>query len=137
MGDAIGEVGWANGFVGVVPAPTVATEGDPFNLAREPKGDFGSGELGALGRVSAEDKSDASLDGLKDWAFFFDPFGIGGEERVVASVATKEATGWLAGGRVGGVSLLSRFDAIATALGPLSDLFMVEEPPHVFTIFLV
>ena len=78
------------------------------------------------------------LVGLKAWAFFFNLFGIGGEEHVVASIATEEATSWLAGGGVGRVSLLTCFKAIVIALGPLSNLFMVEESPQVFsTIFLV
>ena len=46
----------------------------------------------------------------------------------MASVVAEEATGWLAGRRVGRVSLLARFEVVATALGPLSDFFMVEVP---------
>ena len=65
--------------------------------------DFSSGELGPLGSVSTEDKSDVSLVGLTALALFFDPLGICGEGHVVASVATEEATGWVAGGEVGGV----------------------------------
>ena len=61
MSDATGEVGWVDGFTGVVSGPVVATKGDPFNFAGEPRGDFGNGELGSLGRVSAEDMSNASL----------------------------------------------------------------------------
>ena len=127
MGVPTCEVGLVDGFTGVVLALVVATEGDPFDLAGEPKGDFNNGELRPLGRVSAEDRSDASLVGLTTLVFFFDSFGIGGEEHVVASVATEETTGWLARGRVRGVSLLARFDVVAAAMGPLSDLFMVEE----------
>ena len=79
--------------------------------------------------MSAEDKSNASLVGLTALAFFFDPLGIGGEGRVVASVATEEATGWVAGGGIGGVLLLAHLDADAVGLGALSDIFIVEEPP--------
>ena len=65
ISDATGEAGWADGFIGVVSTPAIATEGDPFDFTGEPRGDFSSGKLGPLGRVSAEDKSDASLIGLK------------------------------------------------------------------------
>ena len=53
----------------------------------------------------------------------------------MASVAIEEATGWVAGGRVGGVLLLTRLDIVATALGAFSYLFMEEAPPRVHTIF--
>ena len=106
-------------------------------MAREPNEDFGNGELGPLGSVSVEDKSNASLVGLTALAFFFDPLGIGGEGHVVASVAIEEARGWLAGGEVGKVSLLARLDAVAAALEALSDLFMEDAPPRVHTILLV
>ena len=82
MGVATGDVGWANGFAGVVSALVVATEGDPFDLVREPRGDFDNGELGPLGRVSAEDRLDASLVDLTALAFFFDPLGL--EEKSVS-----------------------------------------------------
>ena len=55
----------------------------------------------------------------------------------MASVAIEEATGWLAQGGVGGVSLLACFKDEAAALGPVLDLFIVEEPLRVFTIFSV
>ena len=87
--------------------------------------------------MSVEDRSDASLVGLTTLAFFFDPLGIGGEWRAMASIAIKEATGWFVGGGVGGVLFLIRFDTVATTFGPLSDLFMVEEALCVLTIFLV
>ena len=61
IGDATGEVGWADGFASVVSAPAIATTEDLFDLAEEPKGDFGHVELGLLGRVSGEEKFDASL----------------------------------------------------------------------------
>ena len=67
--------------------------------------------------------------------FFFNPLGIGGEGCVVASVATEEATGWVAEGGMGGVSLLAYLDAIATAVGAFSNLFMDEALPQVLTIF--
>ena len=123
MGIATGEDCWADGFAGVVSALAIATKRDPFSLAEVPRGDFSSGELELLGRVSAEDKSNASLVSLTALAFFFDPFGIGGEERAMAFI--------------GGVSLLAHFDAVAITLGPLLDLFMVEEPPRVFIILLI
>ena len=59
IGIAIGEEGLA-GDIGAV-----ATEGEPTSLAGEPKGDFDNGELGPLGNVSAENKSDVSLVGLR------------------------------------------------------------------------
>ena len=90
---ATGEDGWAEGFASVVSARVVVTEGDPIDLVREPIGDFSNGELGPLGRVSVEDKSNTSLVDLTTLAFFFDLLGIGGEGRVVASVATEKATG--------------------------------------------
>ena len=106
-------------------------------MAREPRGDFDSGELELLGRVYARDKLHTSLIGLIALTFFFNPFGTGGEERVINYVSTEKATSWLAGDGVGGVSLLTPFDVVAIAFGPLSNLFMVEEPPRVLTIFLV
>ena len=101
----------------------------------DPNGDFSSGDFGPLGSVFVEDKFDASLVGLTALAFFFDPLGIGGEERVVASVATGEAMGWVAGGGVRGVLLLAHMDVVATALGAFSNLFMEEAPPWVCIIF--
>ena len=136
-GVAIGEDGWAEGFATVVSAHAVAIKGDPIDFARKPRGNFNNGKLGPLGRVSSNDKFDASLVALTALTLFFNPFGIGGEKRVVASIATEEATSWLAGGEVGGVSLLARFNVVTAALGPLSDLFIVEEPPCVLIIFLV
>ena len=131
MGNATGEEGLASDF-GVV-----ATEGEPTGLDGEPNGDFGNDELGPLGNMSIEDKSNASLVGLTALAFFFDPLGIGGEERVVASIATEGATGWVVGGGVGRVSLIAHLDVVAAALGALSDLFMEEAPPRVCTMLLV
>ena len=87
MGVATGEDGWADDFT------VVAIEGEPTGLTREPKGDFGNGELGTLGKVSVRDKSDASLVGLIALAFIFDPLGIGGKGCSMDSVATEEATG--------------------------------------------
>ena len=87
MGVATDKDGWAGDF------DAVAIEGEPTGLAREPKGDFGNGELGPLGKVFIEDKSDVSLVSLTTLAFFFDPLGIGGEGRVVISAITEEATG--------------------------------------------
>ena len=84
-----------------------------------------------------EDKSDASLVGLMALAFFFDPLGIDEEGCVMASVAIEEAMSWVARGEVGRVSLLARLDAVATALGPLSNLFMEEALPRVVTTLLV
>ena len=63
MGIATGEDDWAKGFAAVVSARVVATEGETIDLAKEPREDFGNGDLGSLGRVSSEDKSDASLVG--------------------------------------------------------------------------
>ena len=69
------------------------------------------------------------MSGLTARAFFLVPFGTsGGEEGFVASVAIEEATGWVAGGEVGRVSLLGHLDTVAAALGALSDLFMEEAP---------
>ena len=123
MSVAIGEDGLVGDF------RTIATDGEPTGLDGDPNDDFGSGELGPLGSVSPEDKSNASLVCLTALAFFFNPLGIGGEGRVVAFVATKEAMGWVAGGGVVGVSLFAHLDAIAVTLEPLLDLFMEEAPP--------
>ena len=90
------------GLVGDFDA--VAIDGEPIGLDGDPNSDFGSGEFGPLGRVSTKDKSDASLVGLTALAFFFDPLWIGGEGRLMASVATEEATG-LGGRRRSGWSL--------------------------------
>ena len=84
-----------------------------------------------------EDKFDTYLVGLTALAFFFDPLGISGEGHVVASVATEAAMGWVAGGGVGTVSLLSHLEAVAAALDPLSDLLLEEAPPRVRTMLLV
>ena len=81
MGVVTGEVGRADGFTSVVSTLVVKIEGDPFDLAREPRGDFNGGELGPLGKVSAEDMSDASLVDLTTFAFFFDLLGL--EEKSV------------------------------------------------------
>ena len=97
MGDATGEEGLVGDF------GAVATDREPTGFTREPNGDFGSGEFGPLGSVSIEEKFDASLVGLTSLAFFFEPLGIGGEERAMASVATEATTSWVAGGGVGGV----------------------------------
>ena len=99
IGNAIGDDGWVNGLAGVVSGPIIAIEGDPFDFDGDPKEDFDNCELGPLDKVSVEDKFDASLVGLWALAFFFVPIRIGGEEGVVASVSTEEATAWLAGGR--------------------------------------
>ena len=123
MGDAIGDFG------------VVAIDREPTSFTEEPNSDFGSGEFRPLGSVFAKDKSDTSLVGLTALAFFFDSLGIGGEGRVVASIATEVATGWVARGGVGGVSLLARLDAIVFALEPLLDLFIEEAPPRVRTMF--
>ena len=45
MGDATGDFG------------IVAINGEPPSFAKEPNGDFNSGEFGPLGSASAEDKS--------------------------------------------------------------------------------
>ena len=130
-----GEIGVATGKEGLAgDFGDVAIEGEPTSLAREPKGDFDNGELGPLGNVAAENKSDASFGQLKALAFFFDPLGIGGEGSFVAFVATEEATGWVAGG---GVSLFACLDVVTVALGTLSDLFMEEALPRVRTVLLV
>ena len=86
MGLATGEDGLAEDFA------VVATKGEPIDLAGEPKEDLDNGELGPLGKVFAEDKSDESLVSLIALVFFFDPLGIGGDGRAVASVTTEEAT---------------------------------------------
>ena len=87
IGVAKGKDDWIEGFT------DVAIEGEPTGLAEEPKGDFDNGKFGPLGKVSVEDKSDGSLVDLTVLAFFFDPLGIGGKGRVVASIAIEEATG--------------------------------------------
>ena len=79
--------------VDVAAALEVAIDGDPFVFDGEESGDFGNGELDPLGSVSREVKSKRSLVGLMACAFCLIPFGIGGGEVVVASVATEEATG--------------------------------------------
>ena len=55
----------------------------------------------------------------------------------MAFVATEEAMGWVAGGRVGGVLLFACLHLVAVALGTLSDLFMEEALPRVRTMLLV
>ena len=124
------------GVVAIDEEPT-SFAGEPTGFTGEPNSDFHSGEFRPLGSVSAEDKSEASLVGLTTLAFFFNLLGIGGEGCAVVYVAIEEATGWVAGGGVGGVSLLASLDAVAAALEPLSNLFMEEAPPRVLTIFVV
>ena len=115
MGIATGEEGLNSDF------DVVATNGEPTGLDGDPYSDFGSGEFGPLGNVLVEDKLNVCLVGLTTLAFFFDPLGIGGEGRAVASVGTEEAIGSVAGGRVGKVSLLARLDTVGTTLGAFSD----------------
>ena len=55
MGIATGEEGLDGDF------SAVATDGEPTGLDGDPNGDFSNSELGSLGSVSIEDKSDTSL----------------------------------------------------------------------------
>ena len=69
---AIGEVGWTVGFSIVALGPNVPRDGDPFGFNSERGGgDFGTDELGPLGKVSAEEKLIMSLGGFWALAFFF------------------------------------------------------------------
>ena len=52
----------------------------------------------------------------------------------MVSVAIEEATNWLGGGKDGGFMRLARFKAKTASLGPLVDLFLVEELPQVLAI---
>ena len=122
MGVAIGDEGLASDF------SDVATDGQATGLDGEPNGDFDNGELGPLGSVSVEDKSDASLVILTALPFFFNPLWISGEGRPMTFIAIEAATGWVAEGGVGGVLLFARLDTITAALGAFSDLFMVAPP---------
>ena len=54
------EMGFATGGEGLAgDFGTVAIDGEPTGLTREPNGDFDSGELGPLGSMSTDEKSDA------------------------------------------------------------------------------
>ena len=62
---ATGEAGWTVGFSIVASRPNVPRDGDPFDFNSEGGGgDFGTGELGPLGRVSAEEEPIMSLGGF-------------------------------------------------------------------------
>ena len=125
---------WTDCLVVVTTTPEVAIVGDPIIFDGKESGDFGNGELGPLKRVSKEVESERSFTSLVARAFLLIPFGIEGEEGVMASIATEEATGCTARGGDGEGSLLARFEAKATAFGSSEDLFFVELPPRVFTI---
>ena len=119
------EVGWAANFFVVASGPDVTTYGDPFSFYNERGGgDFGTGESRPLGRVSAKDEPVMSLGGFWALAFFFVLFGFGGGDAVKAFAATKVATGLVAGGGEGEVSLLGRLDADGDAMVPLGGPFL-------------
>ena len=123
MGDATGEDGWANYFVGVVATPTIATEGDPIIFDGDDRGDFDNGEFGPLGNVSTEVESERSLSGLTARAFLLIPFGAGGgEDGFVVCVAIDETTG-STGGEEGEDSLLCCFETEGVAFESLEGLF--------------
>ena len=68
--------------------------------------------------------------------FCFIPFGTGGGEEFVASVAIEEPIEGLAGGGEGQGSLIARFQVEVATFGSLEDRFFDELPLQVFTMIL-
>ena len=97
-GVATGDDGWAGCLDVAAAAPEVTPDEDPTIFDRDERGNLGKGELSPLWNVSREVDSERSFDGLETQAFWRTPFGMGGGEGSVASIAIEEATG-SAGGR--------------------------------------